>query len=159
MVLVFPHLVGLYRCSRCICLEHCPPAGPCRCHAASTNSLHTVGRTHLFHINATLILKRKQSLQCLKNRCASAHLNHEVILFLHLTDTSHNLLVTCIDSTRVHTQGRRGDIQIHPKVIVAPSTAVCGPVTDAVLIYSTKDKQSYRFFMGTTTKINYSSTI
>ncbi len=76
-----------------------------------------------------------------------AHLNHEVILLLHLTDTSHYLLVTGVHSTRVHTQGRRGDVQIHPKVVVAPPTAVSGPVTDAILIYSNRDKQNYWFFM------------
>ena len=47
VVLVFlPHLVGLCRCSRCIGRERCLPAGPCRCRAASTDTLHTAGRTH-----------------------------------------------------------------------------------------------------------------
>lgn len=115
------------------------------CHVASTNSLHTERNTS---ISPTLTFQTIMNQVSLtkgdKNQVA--HLNHEVILFLHLTDTSHYLLVTCVHGTRVHTQGRCGEVQVHPIVIVTPPAAVSRPVADAIVIYSKVDKQNYYEF-------------
>lgn len=73
-----------------------------------------------------------------------AHLDHEVILFLHFTDTPHYLLIVGVHCARVHAQGWCCDIKIHPVVIVAPPTAVSGPITDAILIY--KEQEQTRAF-------------
>lgn len=88
-------------------------------------------------------------LQCLKKNTQEvikkAHLDHEVILFLHFTDTSHYLLFIGVHSARVQTQRWCCDVQIHAIVVVAPPTTVSGPVTDAILIYSHSDKPSFGF--------------
>lgn len=93
-------------------------------------------------------LKIRQTIS--SNNEQPAHLNHEVVLFLHLTDTTYYLLVTGVHSTRIHTQ-RGGDIQIHPKVIITPPTAVGGPVANAVLIYNNMEELTIVLLIEMTT--------
>lgn len=106
------------------------------------------------HVNAT---SNKFSFQSLKGKSSNneqpAHLDHEVVLFFHLTDTTYDLLVSGVHCTRIHTQRRCGDVQIHPKVIITPPTAVGGPVADAVLIYNNTEELTTVFLIGMTTRL------
>lgn len=132
----FVYLEGLCRCSMCICPGRCPPTDPCRCRAASTNNLHTnTGETYFTNWKAVSL---KANLWKSK---LPAHLNHEVILFLHFTDTSDNFLIVCVHGTRVCAKRWSSDVQIHVEVIIAPPAAVSGPVTYAVLVYRNQHKR------------------
>lgn len=76
----------------------------------------------------------------------SPHLDHEVILFLDLTHTSHNLCSVRLDDHALLCQGC-GQVKLRLQLVLAPRGAVSRPVTGAVIACKASSKTT-RFTKG-----------